>query len=184
MSDLMGYIVSFSHSDGYAMFYKPDSSGYTYDINEAGVYSLKEGLEIEKSTHGEVVWVSVLDIQKYIKKIVRTAHIKKLNDEELLAAKLYDFLLKTELEECFRYWGMDEYEYYGYESVDEPSGVKQPFDHKALDEKEELIEIPEEFKYIDHEYCDQHCGICDNDYSGNLYFPLPSGKYSKCHYEC
>ena len=94
-----------------------------------------------------------------------------------------DFLLKTELEECFRYWGMDEYEYYGYEIVDEPSGVKQSFDHETLDEKEELIEMPEEFKYIDHEYCDQHCGICGDDYSGNLYFPLPSGKYLRCHYE-
>lgn len=184
MSNLEGYIVSFSHSDGYAMFYKPDSSGYTYDLNEAGLYSLEEGLEIQKSTHGEVVWVSVFDILKKVKRMVETAYVKTLNEEEIFAAKLYDFLLKTELEECFRYWGMDDYEYYGYEIVDTPLGDKQAFDHEALDEKEELIELPEEFKYIDHEYCDQHCGICGDDYSGNLYFPLPSGKYLRCHYEC
>ena len=184
MANLEGYIVSFRHSDGYAMFYKPNSNGYTYDLNEAGLYSLKEGLRIQKSTHGEDVWVSVIDIHKKVKKMVETACVNTLNEEEQFAAKLYDFLLKTELEECFRYWGMDDYEYYGYEIVDTPLGDRQNFDHEALEGKEELIAIPEEFKYIDHEYCDQHCGICGDDYSGNLYFPLPSGKYLRCYYEC
>lgn len=188
MSNLEGYIVSFSHSDGYAMFYKPDSSGYTYDLNEAGVYSLKEGLEIEKSTHGEVVWVSVFDIYEKVKKMVRTAHIKKLNEEELFAAKLYDFLLKTELSgdftNCYSWCG--EPDYYGYEIVDKPLGDKQEFEYEALDENRNPIDRPEEFKYIDHEYCHQivNGGITGDDYSGYLYYPLPSGKYIKCHYVC
>lgn len=29
MSDFMGFIVSFQHSDNYAMFYKEDCTGYT-----------------------------------------------------------------------------------------------------------------------------------------------------------
>ena len=179
MANLEGYIVSFSHSDGYAMFYKPDSSGYTHDLNKAGRYSLEEGLKIQKSTHGEVVWVSVFDICKKVKKMVATYCLKTLTEEEQFAAKLYDYLLKTELEDHFRTWLMDDYDYFGYEIVDEPLGDKQDFNHEALDEKEE-------FKYIDHEYCDQQVngGVCGDEYSGDLYFPLPSGKYLRCHYEC
>lgn len=184
MSDLMGYIVSYRHSDGYAMFYKPNSNGYTYDLKAAGLYSLKEGLRIQKSTHGEDVWVSIFDIYEKVKKMVETAYIKNLNEEQQFAAKLYDYLLKTELEDPFRCWHIEDFEYFGYEIVDKPLGDKQKFCHDAADENGELMDVPEEFKYIDHEYCEQHCGVCGDDYYGDLYFPLPSGKYLKCHYDC
>ena len=186
MSNLIGYIVSFNNSDEYAMFYKPDEQGYTNDINKAGLYSLKKGLEIQKSTHNENVWVSIFDVLPKIKKMLMTNDIKKINEEEQFAAKLYDFLLKTELEDYFRSWLMDDYEYFGYEIVDKPLGEKQNFNHEPLDSKEEIIEMPEEFKYIDHEYCDQQVdgGMRGDEYSGDLYFPLPNGKYLKCHYDC
>lgn len=59
--------------------------------------------------------------------------------------------------------------------------------YKKLEkENDSLIETPEEFKYIDHEYCNQWMdGGCTGDsYAGELYFPLPNGKYLECHYEC
>lgn len=189
MSYLMGYIVSFRNSDGYAMFYKPNSNGYTYDLSEAGRYSLEEGLRIQKSTHGEDVWVSEMDILKKVKRMVETAYVKTLNEEEIFAAKLYDFLLKTELEDDFYNaydWTLEDAEFLGYEIVDKPLGDKQEFEYEALDENRNPIDRPEEFKYIDHEYCHQivNGGITGDDYSGYLYYPLPSGKYIKCHYVC
>lgn len=38
-----------------ALFWRPESKGYTADIDQAGLYSRDEALGIEKSTHGENV---------------------------------------------------------------------------------------------------------------------------------
>ncbi len=187
MSNLMGFIVSFRNSDGYAMFYREDSQGYTYNIDKAGKYTVQEGLQIQKSTHGKDVWIPENEIYEKMFKVVETAVIKPLDETEQFAARLYDWLIKTDLgEESFRVNFFEEYSFYGYKIVDEPVGNKQVFYHEALDGNDSLIETPEEFKYIDHEYCNQWMdGGCTGDsYAGELYFPLPNGKYLECHYEC
>lgn len=43
---------------------------------------------------------------------------------------------------------------------------------------------PEDYKTIDHEYIWQTTGICEDDFSGYLLFPLKNGKYLKCNYQC
>lgn len=187
MSDFMGFIVSFQHSDNYAMFYKEDCTGYTYNIDEAGKYTCKEGLEIQKSTHGKDVWVSENEIYDKMIKTVETAKIKPLNEIEQFAARLYDWLIKTELgEDGFQANCFLDYNFNGYEIVNEPRGSRQPFVHEALDENDDLMETPQEFKYIDHEYCDQwqNGGMEGDSYAGDIYFPLPNGQYMKCYYEC
>lgn len=186
MSSVNGLIVSFRHSDGYAMFYRKDSQGYTYNIDEAGRYTVQEGLQIQESTHGEDVWIPESEIYEKSFKVIETAKIKPLNEIEQFAAKLYDYLLKTELgEDGFNMGYSEDQQFYGYEIVDKPLGDKQNFDHEGVDEKENPIEIPEEFKYIDHEYCYQwrNGGYEGDSFAGELYIPLPNGQYLECHYE-
>ena len=47
--------------------------------------------------------------------------------------------------------------------VDTPTGEKQESDCELFT----------------HEWIDQHCGCCEDDYYGTICFPLPSGKYFK-----
>ena len=183
----MGYIVSFVHSGEHAVFYRPDEQGYTEDINEAGLYALDKGLEIQKNTHNENRWIPISDILPKTKKVVAASKVKNLSEEELFAAKLYDFLLKTELQDSFKdeFGWIDGQEYFGYEIVDKPAGDRQDFEHEVLDDLI-ITKLPKDFEYIDYEYCDQQVngGYTGDEYSGYLYFPLPNGKYLKCHYEC
>lgn len=186
MSSVNGVIVSFRHSGGYAMFYRNESQGYTYNIDEAGRYTIQEGLQIQESTHGEDVWIPENEIYEKAFKVIETAKIKPLNEIEQIAAKLYDYLLKTELgEDGFNMGYSEDHQFYGYKIVDKPLGDKQNFYHEVLDENDNPIEIPEEFKYIDHEYCYQwlNGGYEGDDFAGELYFPLPNGQYLECHYE-
>lgn len=179
--------MSLRHSSGYVMFYREDSQGYTDNVDEAGKYTIQEGLQIQKSTHEEDVWIPENEIYEKMVKVVETARIKPLDKTEQFAARLYDWLVKTELgEDGFRANFFEEYSFYGYKIVDEPVGQKQKFNHEALDENDNFMEIPEEFKYIDHEYCNQwRDGGCEGDsFAGELYFPLPDGKYLECYYEC
>lgn len=136
--------------------------------------------------YGEDVWIPENEIYEKAFKVIETAKIKPLNEIEQIAAKLYDYLLKTELgEDGFNMGYSEDQQFYGYKIVDKPLGDKQDFYHEASDENDNPIEIPEEFKYIDHEYCYQwlNGGYESDDFAGELYFPLPNGQYLECHYE-
>lgn len=101
-------------------------------------------------------------------------------EEELFAARLYAFLLTTDLKDAFTNSNGG---FFGFSIVDCTYGDWQRFDHRTLDDDGKLIEIPEEFKYIDHEFCHQECGVIGDDFYGHIYIPLPSGKYIQCFFE-
>lgn len=67
-----------------------------------------------------------------------------------------------------------------YEIVDFAVGQKQEIDNEYLED------MPEKFKYLTFEYCDQLCngGYIGDEYYGYVYYPLPNGQYMKVWYEC
>lgn len=101
-----------------------------------------------------------------------------ITEEELFAARLYEFLLTTDLKDVFR---DGDGGFYGFNIYDEPFGIKQDFKHASFDGS--VLKIPEEFQYIDHEYCIQHCEACGDGFYGHLLIPLPSGKYMQCYFD-
>lgn len=70
----------------------------------------------------------------------------------------------------------------GYEIVDEPKGKKQEIDI----EESNFDAIPEEYSFLTHQYVNQttNGGYTGDEFSGDLYFPLPDGKYMKVYYNC
>ena len=67
-----------------------------------------------------------------------------------------------------------------YKIVDEPEGDKQEYNDTFLEN------IPDEYKFITHEYVDQYQngGYTGDDFAGYVYYPLPDGKFMKVHYSC
>lgn len=53
------------------------------------------------------------------------------------------------------------------EIVDSPVGNKQAWEKRGP---------------IRHIYVDQKCGVCEDYYFGDVYIPLPDGKFFKFHY--
>lgn len=43
-------------------YYRPNNSGYTSDIEEAGLYSKEEAFKEQESTHGEVLALPAMEI--------------------------------------------------------------------------------------------------------------------------
>lgn len=74
------------------------------------------------------------------------------------------------------------WQYPEYEIVDEPKGKKQKIDL----EESNVDKIPEEYAFLTHRYVNQttNGGYTGDDFSGDLYFPLPDGKYMKVFYQC
>jgi len=63
--------------------------------------------------------------------------------------------------DCCSSWGIQTI-------VDSPEGDRQDSDCEAFD----------------HEFVDQRCGICGDDYVGDMYFPITGGRYIKVWYVC
>jgi hypothetical protein len=51
-------IYSPKHTKGIAVWWRPDSCGYTQNILEAGLYSKEEAEETSRSSHGDAVAIS------------------------------------------------------------------------------------------------------------------------------
>lgn len=183
MIEMYGYIIIKSKSNKYAAFLS-DSGGITFDIREAERYSLTDGLAIQK-TNKNALWISDIELEKYKMLVAPIDNIKKMDSETEFANELYGWLLSSDLNDCFTYCCWWEMPYWGYEIVDTPHGEKQGFEHDFEDKQGNVLELPEKFKYIDHEYCDQRSyGMEGDSFEGELYFPLPNGKYMRCHYQC
>lgn len=184
MSELFGRIILKKQSNEYTAF-ESKAGGITFDIRDAEEYSLKDGLK-KQAEDSNTFWLPYQEIYKHKMVIAPKDNLAPMDDEEQFAAELYNFLLSTELSDDFQYgcWSEDE-PFYGYEIVDKPLGDKQSFDHDFEDIYGNEIKIPDKFKYIDHEYCDQHSyGLEGDSFYGDLYFPLPTGRYIRCHYQC
>lgn len=78
--------------------------------------------------------------------------------ESFLTKSMIDAIIKEAKEDCC--------EIYFPEIVDTPTGTKQTSN----------IEM------FDHEYVDQKCGCCGDDYYGSIYYPLPCGKYIRVRF--
>jgi hypothetical protein len=182
--EVYGYIIVKSKSTKYAAFLS-NAGGVTFDIRDAEQYTLKEGLAMQKSNK-YMVWISTLELEKYKMIVAPIDNIEQMDADAEFACELYTWLLNSDLGEAFTYgcwWG--NMPYWGYEIVDTPRGEKQSFEHNFEDEQGNVLNLPEKFKYIYHEYCHQRTrGIEGDSFEGELYFPLPSGKYMCCHYEC
>lgn len=94
---------------------------------------------------------------------------ERVNDEFL--DKLFSFLKRINEDESGACFGAE-----GYLIVDEPLGTKQDIDPK--------LELPKEYAFLIHEYCDQwrNGGYSGDSFAGDLYYPLPNGKYMKIEY--
>lgn len=70
----------------------------------------------------------------------------------------------------------------GYEIVDKPKGTKTEIDI----EESNFDAIPKEYSFLTHQYVNQttNGGYTGDEFSGDLYFPLPDGKYMKVYYNC
>lgn len=115
----------------------------------------------------EIRWCYLLDLIKTID--------EKEHDDFLLG--LYKWLCKA--------WdeiGSGLFESDGYEIVDKPKGHKQEIDI----EESNFDTIPEEYSFLTHQYVNQttNGGYTGDEFSGDLYFPLPDGKYMKVYYNC
>lgn len=67
-----------------------------------------------------------------------------------------------------------------YEIVDKPIG-------EEMDTNEEFEEIPQQYQtFLTKYYVDQwqNGGYSGDDYAGDLYYPLPDGKFMKVYYSC
>lgn len=67
-----------------------------------------------------------------------------------------------------------------YEIVDKPIG-------EEMDTNEEFEEIPQQYQtFLTKYYVDQwqNGGYSGDDYAGDLYYPLPDGKFMKVYYNC
>ena len=64
-----------------------------------------------------------------------------------------------------------------YNIVDYPKGDKQELEGD-IDEKYKL--------FLTHEFCNQttNGGYTGDEYAGELYYPLPNGKYMEISYDC
>lgn len=67
-----------------------------------------------------------------------------------------------------------------YECVEECDGG---YDFKIVDNP--CGDFQEEgWDFIKHIYVDQSCGVCGDDYYGEVYIPLPENKYLQFSYQC
>lgn len=64
-------LLSVKYSTGdFLVWWGPNSSGYTYRLDDAGRYSAEEADRIEKSTHGSAVAVPLSDVIDHAVKVV------------------------------------------------------------------------------------------------------------------
>ena len=68
------------------------------------------------------------------------------------------------------------------------SGYSQYQHARIIDDKDKLLylqtDISDEIRKVSHYYVWQTVGVCEDDYSGYLLFPLKDGKYFKVSYSC
>ena len=70
-----------------------------------------------------------------------------------------------------------------YTIVDKPKNLKLE-DIRMQVQVSETYYIPDEYlKFLTHFYVDQYT-ICEDNYYGWLYYPLPDGKYIKFGFSC
>lgn len=67
-----------------------------------------------------------------------------------------------------------------YECIEECEGG---FDFEIV-EKPKGDSQEEYYRFIKHIWVDQSCGVCGDDYYGEVYIPLPDNKYLQFSYQC
>lgn len=71
-------ILSKDKSQGIAMWWRPESEGYTTDVDAAGRYSADESAKIARSGHGKDIRVPVSAIDR----VVTTRRIVDIGDAD------------------------------------------------------------------------------------------------------
>ena len=183
--EYLGVLISKQPNQDYFSFWASESGDCTEDLSLAEYFSCEKGQQIAANPENNCFWVSHTDLAKLKTcTLIKTVDISQ-DALKLFCDRLYSFIIKhsdVSFDE-FANWGPFDPKYPSYEIVDKPIGQEQKVEW--LEYEEDINSVPEEFRYIKTEWCNQRITNLDGDmFAGTLCYELPNGQFLKCFYSC